>query len=181
VIDVGGVGYRVTVSLTSFSQMPAPGEPVTLYTHTHLREDGISLFGFTSLEEKNIFQKLISISGVGPKIALTILSGLPAGELADAIGGEDAVKLQSIPGVGKKTAERIIIELKDKITRGHPAAENTQAASGARRLYDDVLSALENLGYQKPVAEKAMRSVNWNEVSTIEAAIRATLKGLASS
>jgi Holliday junction DNA helicase RuvA len=179
VIDVGGVGYRVMVSLNSFSHLPDIGAPVTIHTHTHLREDQLSLFGFTTIEEKNIFQKLITISGVGPKSALTILSGIPAGELRDAISREDSVRLQSIPGIGKKTAERIIIELKDKLLKEHPASESLSAASGARRFYDDVLSALMNLGYQRPAAEKAMQRVPWNDMATLEAAIRATLKELA--
>lgn len=179
IIDVGGVGYRVTVSLNSFSGLPDVGTQVTIHTHTHLREDQISLFGFVTLEEKSIFQKLIAISGVGPKIALTILSGIPAIELAEAIGREDCLRLQSVPGVGKKTAERIIIELKDKLARDYPSAETATTAPGARRLYDDVLSALMNLGYQHPIAEKAMKRVSWNELSTIESAIRATLKELA--
>ena len=181
VIDVGGVGYRVAVSLNSFSHLPDVGEPITIHTHTHLREDQISLFGFTTLEEKTIFQKLIAISGVGPKIALTILSGIPAIELAEAIGREDCLRLQSVPGVGKKTAERIIIELKDKLAKDYPSVEAAATQPNSRRLYDDVLSALLNLGYQRPVAEKAMKRVSWNELTTIEAAIRATLKELAKS
>lgn len=181
VIDVGGVGYRVTVSLTSFSQLPETGNAVTVHTHTHLREDQISLFGFMTVEEKSVFQKLIAVSGVGPKMALTMLSGIPAVELAEAIGREDTPRLQSIPGVGKKTAERIIIELKDKLGREMNFSGAPAAASSTSRLYDDVLSALMNLGYQRPVAEKAMKRVEWNSMATIEAAIRATLKELARS
>jgi Holliday junction DNA helicase RuvA len=179
VVDVGGVGYHVMVSLTSFSQLPDIGAPVTIHTHTHMREDQLALFGFTTLEERMIFQKLISISGVGPKIALTILSGLPAAELAEAISREDALRLCSIPGVGKKTAERIIIELKDKLARDFPPSELPSTTQSSRRLYEDVLSALMNLGYQRPAAEKAMKRVSWQETTTIEAAIRATLKELA--
>ncbi len=179
VIGVGGVGYRVKVSLNSFSGLPDVGTPITIHTHTHLREDQISLFGFSTLEEKSLFQKLIAISGVGPKIALTILSGIPATELAEAISREDAPRLQSIPGVGKKTAERIIIELKDKLPREYPSPATSGVAHSTRRLYDDVVSALTNLGYQRQVAEKAARGVNWQDEMTIEAAIRATLKELA--
>ncbi len=179
IIDVGGVGYRVMASLNSFSHLPEVGSTVTIHTHTHMREDQIALFGFTSLEEKNIFQKLISISGVGPKIALTILSGIPASELAQAIGREDAAKLQSVPGVGKKTAERIIIELKDKLAKEYPSDISSAPASATRRIYEDVLSALMNLGYQRPAAEKAMKRVSWDETLTIEAAIRCTLREIA--
>jgi len=181
VIDVGGVGYRVMVSLTSFSQLPDAGAPVTIYTHTHLREDQLALFGFTTREEKAVFQKLIGISGVGPKSALTILSGIPAMELVAAIGREDVLRLQSIPGIGKKTAERIIIELKDKLAKDEQFFVSPSTAPPARRIYDDVLSALTNLGYQRLVAENAMKKVSWQEPITIENAIRVTLKELAKS
>lgn len=179
IVDVNGVGYRVLVSLTSFAALPETGNPVTIHTHTHLREDQLVLFGFTSLEEKSVFQKLIAISGVGPKIALTILSGIPARELAEAISLENTSRLQSIPGVGKKTAERIIIELKDKLMKEFPRAESQAGASQSNRFYDDVLSALMNLGYQRFQAEKAMQRIPWNEVETIQNAIRRTLKELA--
>jgi Holliday junction DNA helicase RuvA len=178
IIDVGGVGYRVMVSLTTFAGLPEPGESVTIQTHTHMREDAISLFGFTTVQEKNIFLKLISISGVGPKIALTILSGLPANDLADAIAREDVLRLQSVPGVGKKTAERIVVELKDKIAKEH-ALEPASHTGGSRQIYEDVLSALTNLGYQRAAAENAMKRVEWNDMKTIEAALRATLKEIA--
>ena len=178
IIDVGGVGYRVMVSLTTFAGLPEPGESVTIQTHTHMREDAISLFGFTTVQEKNIFLKLISISGVGPKIALTILSGLPANDLADAIAREDVLRLQSVPGVGKKTAERIVVELKDKIAKEH-TLEPASHTGGSRQIYEDVLSALTNLGYQRAAAENAMKRVEWNDMKTIEAALRATLKEIA--
>lgn len=178
IIDVGGVGYRVMVSLTTYAGLPEPDRIVTIHTHTHMREDAISLFGFTTIEEKNIFQKLISISGVGPKIALTILSGLPANELSDAISREDVARLQSVPGVGKKTAERIIIELKDKLPK-MSVTEPSLHAQTSRQVYEDVLSALMNLGYQRAAAEKAMKRVDWDGNTTIEAALRATLKELA--
>ena len=181
VIDVGGVGYHVMLSLTSFSQLPDIGAPVTIYTHTHLREDQLALFGFTTLEEKAVFQKLIAISGVGPKSALTILSGIPAMELVAAIGREDVLRLQSVPGIGKKTAERIIIELKDKLAKDEHLSVLPSTTPPARKLYDDVLSALTNLGYQRTVAENAMKKVSWQEPITIENAIRMTLKELAKS
>jgi Holliday junction DNA helicase RuvA len=179
IVDVQGVGYRVLVSLTSFAALPEVGSAVTIHTHTHLREDQLVLFGFTSLEEKSLFQRLISISGVGPKIALTILSGIPARELIDAISQENSSRLQSIPGVGKKTAERIIIELKDKLIKEFPRSQLQAAPGSSSRFYDDVLSALMNLGYQRSQAEKAMQRIPWNEVETIQNAIRRTLKELA--
>ena len=179
IVDVGGVGYRVFVSLTSFAALPETGASITIHTYTHLREDQLTLFGFMSMEEKEIFQKLIAVSGVGPKMALTILSGIPATELANAIAGENTARLQSIPGVGKKTAERITVELKDKLLAYLSHTEPTEATTTSNRLYNDVLSALTNLGYQRPQAEKAMKRVPWHEVDTIESAIRRTLKELA--
>lgn len=179
VIDVGGVGYRVFVSLTSFAALPEVGTPLTMLTHTHLREDQLTLFGFTTNEEKQIFQKLIAISGVGPKMALTILSGIPAVELAQAISGQNTSRLQSIPGVGKKTAERITVELKDKLLNLMPHISPDGTGAKPHRFYDDVLSALINLGYQRAQAEKAIRGVSWDEIETIENAILKTLKELA--
>ncbi len=179
IIDVNGVGYRVLVSLTSFAALPEVGSTLTIHTHTYFRDDGLSLFGFTTIEEKNLFQKLIAVSGVGPKIALTILSGIPAKELAQAISEQNVLRLKAIPGVGKKTAERIIIELKDKIIKDFSSLEYQSANVSPIQFYDDVLSALINLGYQRQQAEKAMQKIAWHEIQTIENAIRCTLKELA--
>jgi len=175
IIDIGGVGYRVMVSLTSFSNLPETGEKVTIHTHTHIREDQLALFGFTTIHEKEMFQKFINISGVGPKMALTILSGIPTNELINAIVTGNVTCLQSIPGIGKKTAERIIIELKDKIQDKIKHFESFPI-NKANRFHEDILSALTNLGYQKTTAERVLKNLSWDENTTIETAIRETLK-----
>lgn len=178
IIDVGGVGYRVFVSLNSFSDLPEVNSPVTVYTHTHMREDQLLLYGFTTQEEKNVFQKCISVSGVGPKMAMTILSGIPAQELAEAIAREDLLRLQSIPGVGKKTAERIVIELKDKFIQNKYTVAQSETQNKTNSVFNDTLSALINLGYQKPQAEKAVKAVDWEKNVKLETAIRTALKEL---
>ncbi|MFH0800586.1 MAG: Holliday junction branch migration protein RuvA [Pseudomonadota bacterium] len=176
VIDVGGVGYRVLVSLTTFSSLPEIGAKASVNVHTHVREDQLSLFGFATADEKTLFQRLISISGVGPKTALAILSGIPASDLVQAIAGEDRARLSTIPGIGKKTAERIIIELKDKLAREMPLAAAGYSVRG--RAYEDAVSALTNLGYQRAVAETALRKAGWSDNQPIEDSIRAALKEL---
>jgi Holliday junction DNA helicase RuvA len=175
IIDVNGVGYRVLVSFNSFSSLPEVNETVDIFTHTYLREDQLTLYGFVTPEEKEIFQKFISVSGVGPKMALTILSGTKPAEIAQAICNENTGFLQSIPGVGQKTAKRIVIELKDKM-KNYMSAETEESRPLADRLYDDVLSALTNLGYQRALAEKAIKKCAWDEKTTLENAIRDTLK-----
>lgn len=179
IIDVGGVGYRVLVSLTSFAALPEVGDPITILTHTHLREDQLTLFGFITGQEKEIFQKLIAVSGVGPKMALTILSGIPTTELTQAIMSRNTSRLQLIPGVGRKTAERITVELKDKLVGMMPRISADDASAKSNRFYEDVLSALTNLGYPRIQAENAMKNISWNEIQTIENAILKTLKELA--
>lgn len=159
IIDVAGVGYLVTVPLSTLQALPAPGETVTLLIHTHLREDALSLFGFSSELEKELFQVLMGVSGIGPKLALSILSGLPAEDLTAAIAGCDEARLSTVPGVGRKTAARICLELKDKvrllIPAGHPAAP----AAAAGGTDEDAVSALVNLGYKRPQAEETVRRV----------------------
>jgi Holliday junction DNA helicase RuvA len=161
VVDVGGVGYDVTIPVSTFSAVPDPGSEVKLRIHTHVREDAIALFGFASVEEKTIFEKLISVSGIGPKLAITVLSGLPTGDLVQAIRQGQLERLVRIPGVGKKTGERIILELRDKLEGvGLPAAAPPQAKTAEPALSDieqDVLSALVNLGCARPNAEAAIR------------------------
>jgi Holliday junction DNA helicase RuvA len=149
VVDVHGVGYEVFVPVTTYSAMPGEGADVTLDIHTHVREDAIALYGFSSKRERAIFEKLISISGIGPKLAVTILSGGPVEDLAAAIRRGDLARLTSMPGVGKKTAERIVVELKDKLKDfAEPAARGNAET--------DVLSALENLGYPRGLSEAAL-------------------------
>ncbi len=151
IVDCAGVGYDVAISVPTFSDLPTVGAEVSLFIHTHVREDALALYGFLRAEEKQLFERLISVSGIGPKLAITILSGMPAEEMVSAIRGNDVSKLTRIPGIGKKTAERMVLELRDKLDAF--AAAPVRAASPVE---DDVLSALLNLGYQRPAAEKAV-------------------------
>jgi Holliday junction DNA helicase RuvA len=153
VVETAGVGYDVTISVPTFSDLPALGAEVGLYIHTHVREDQIALYGFLRPSEKLLFEKLITVSGIGPKLAITILSGMAADEMVGAIRGNDIARLTRIPGIGKKTAERMVLELRDKLPEAGPAAP---AAPSLNATEEDVLSALLNLGYQRPVAEKAL-------------------------
>ncbi len=156
VVDVGGVGYDVTIPVSTFSALPDAGAEIRLRIHTHVREDAIALFGFASAEEKQVFERLIGVSGIGPKLAVTILSGLAAADLIRAIRSGEVERLVRVPGVGKKTAERMILELRDKLAA--PAAEGTRPDEPALSDVDrDVLSALLNLGCARPAAEAAVR------------------------
>ncbi len=160
VVETAGVGYDVTISVSTFSDLPGVGSEVALHIHTHVREDQIALFGFLRPAEKHLFEKLITVSGIGPKLAITILSGMPADEMVAAIRGNDAARLTRIPGIGKKTAERMVLELRDKL----PAERVGEAAAPAAltATEQDVLSALMNLGYQRTAAEKALSPVAKN-------------------
>ncbi|MFZ3265117.1 MAG: Holliday junction branch migration protein RuvA [Terriglobales bacterium] len=154
IVETHGVGYEVAISVPTFSEMPAAGSEVALHIHTHVREDALSLYGFLRLAEKHLFEKLLTVSGIGPKLAITILSGMPADEMVTAIRGGDLARLTRIPGIGKKTAERMVLELREKL----PAAAGAPEASPARAtpVEEDVVSALVNLGYQRAAAEKAL-------------------------
>ena len=157
IVDVGGVGYDVLVPLSTFYVVGDVAAGVTLRVHTHVREDVIALYGFATALEHDLFERLIAINGIGPKLALAVLSGIEPAELIKAIRLQDVARLTAIPGVGKKTAERIVLEMKDRL----PAAlQATGQGPGTLRpedqLRDDVLSALINLGYQRPAAEKAI-------------------------
>jgi holliday junction DNA helicase RuvA len=154
VIEAGGVGYDVTISVPTFSGLPGVGSELGLHIHTHVREDMIALYGFLLLAEKGLFEKLITVSGIGPKLAITILSGMAADELAGAIRGNDVARLTRIPGIGKKTAERMVLELRDRLPAG--GGETSPPVSAMSTVQEDVLSALVNLGYQRPAAEKAL-------------------------
>ena len=153
VVEAAGVGYDVTISVPTFSALPAAGAEASLHIHTQVREDQIALFGFLERDEKRLFEKLITVSGVGPKLAITLLSGLSSERLVQAIRAQDHAQLVRIPGVGKKLAERLVVELKDKLD-DFAVAPAQHAAQGP--AVDDVLSALTNLGYQRPAAEKAI-------------------------
>jgi Holliday junction DNA helicase RuvA len=154
IVETGGVGYNVTISVPTFSDLPGLGGEVALHIHTHVREDLLALYGFLRPAEKQLFEKLITVSGIGPKLAITILSGMAADEVVGAIRGNDVARLTRIPGIGKKTAERMVLELRDKL----PAAGTGEvtAVPTLSAIEEDVLSALMNLGYQKPAAEKAV-------------------------
>lgn len=180
-MDVGGVGYDVVIPLGTFAALPAVGEPVTLLVHTHVREDSLQLFGFASEPERQLFEKLISVSGIGPRVALTVLSGLPPGELATAIAAQDTRRLSSIPGIGKKLAERLGVELKDKMGDLGKAARASGAAPFTSAA-EDAVGALLNLGYKPAQAEAAVavasKSVGPDDLNgLIQAALRSLARG----
>jgi Holliday junction DNA helicase RuvA len=154
IIEAGGVGYDVTISVPTFTSLPREGDEVSLYIYTHVREDTLALFGFLERNEKRLFERLITVSGVGPKLAVTILSGLNPERTVTAIRGQDHATLTRIPGVGKKLAERLVVELKDKLEDMAAAPVVGVTAPAA----EDVLSALMNLGYQRPAAQKAIET-----------------------
>jgi Holliday junction DNA helicase RuvA len=161
IVETHGVGYDVVISVPTFSEMPAAGSEVALHIHTHVREDALSLYGFLRLAEKHLFEKLLTVSGIGPKLAITILSGMPADEMVTAIRGGDLARLTRIPGIGKKTAERMVLELREKLaaTTGTDVAGPVQTSP----VEEDVVSALVNLGYQRAAAEKALLSARGAE------------------
>jgi holliday junction DNA helicase RuvA len=182
-LDVQGVGYEVHIPLTSFYELPEEGNEVMLKVHTHVREDALSLFGFCSQREKDLFLKLISISGIGPKLAVCILSGAKVEELAQAIADGNLSRLTGIPGVGRKTAERVVLELKGQITPFllPEQVRAAGAATGADGLQEDILSALVNLGYPRAGAEKALSIVlrSGHAERSFEGLLRHTLQLLA--
>jgi len=166
VVDVGGVGYDVSVPLSTFYGLNDPGSDISLRIHTHVREDALALYGFATRLEQDLFERLIGISGIGPKLALAVLSGIETPELIRAIQRGDIARLTAIPGVGKKTSERIVLELKDRLPAAEPTTEPQGTSAEPPALRDDVLSALINLGYHRPLAEKA-----------VDVAIKATTDG----
>jgi Holliday junction DNA helicase RuvA len=177
VVETGGVGYEVTISVPTFSDLPALATEVSMHIHTHVREDLIALYGFLRPSEKLLFEKLITVSGIGPKLAITILSGMPADEMVRAIRGNDITRLTRIPGIGKKTAERMVLELRDKLPEPGPGSVPATPTMSATE--EDVLSALVNLGYQRPAAEKALGGVTKNgTAATFDAMFRDALAAL---
>jgi Holliday junction DNA helicase RuvA len=181
VVDVQGVGYEVNVPLSTYYDVGDEGSEVTLRIHTHVREDALQLYGFLTSLEQHVFERLIGISGIGPKLAVSVLSGSDTRELVDAVQRADVARLTRIPGIGKKTAERIVLELKERFAElavavgaGAPAA----AATGDR-LRDDLLSALQNLGYHRPLAEKAVdATLTSSAAPSFEDALKAALREL---
>jgi Holliday junction DNA helicase RuvA len=176
IIDVGGVGYQVLIPLNVFYRLPDVGAALTLQIHTHVREDAIQLFGFQDVAEKQVFLLLNGVGGIGPKLALNILSGIQAEDLARALRQGDHVRLVAIPGVGKKLAERMIVELKDKFsTFLTEPAENRRDEAGSQ-LFRDAVSALVNLGYRQPDAEKNVRDVLKSGQTALESVLKESLR-----
>jgi Holliday junction DNA helicase RuvA len=181
VVDVQGVGYEVLVPLSTFYDLGEEGADVQLRVHTHVREDALQLFGFLTELERQMFGRLITVSGVGPKLAVAVLSGLETRELVTAVQRADVARLTTIPGVGKKTAERIVLELKDRLMALVVPVTEAQApaASPTERMRVDLLSALQNLGYHRPQAEKAVEAaLAAQPEAALEEAMRAALREL---
>jgi Holliday junction DNA helicase RuvA len=158
IVECGGVGYDVTISVATFTSLPPEGAEARLHIHTHVREDALALFGFAEPMEKRLFEKLLTISGIGPKLAITVLSGIDTSRLVTAIRGGDHATLTRIPGIGKKTAERVVLELKDKLDDMAVTAGPSTAATNYGPAGDDALSAMVNLGYARPVAQRAIET-----------------------
>ena len=175
VVDVGGLGYQVLVSLNVFYRLPEIGQRVRFFTYTHVREDALQLFGFLEQEEKQIFLLLNNVAGIGPKLALNILSGIPAEELARALKEQDVARLVSIPGVGRKLAERMTVELHDKLLTVSLGIDGRAAQP---QLMRDALSALANLGYRASETERTVRDVLQEGKKTLEDLLKETLRRL---
>ena len=174
IVEAGGVGYDVTITVPTFSDLPASGSEVALFIHTHVREDALALFGFLRAAEKQLFEKLLQVSGIGPKLAITILSGMPATEMVGSIRSGDVARLTRIPGIGKKTAERMVLELRDKLE----AFGEAPAPKLATPVEEDVLSALVNLGYQRAVAERALAAAGNGKSGSFDVLFREALSAL---
>jgi Holliday junction DNA helicase RuvA len=175
IVEASGVGYQITISIPTFTGLPPLGSEVSLFIHTHVREDALALFGFLKAEDKQLFEKLLSVSGIGPKLAITILSGMAADAMVGAIRGNNVALLTRIPGIGKKTAERMVLELRDKLDSfGTP-----EAMAASTPVEEDVISALVNLGYQRPVVERAMTRLEKSTDESFDVLFRKTLAALA--
>ena len=182
-LDVQGVGYEVFIPLSTYYSLPNIDEITTLSSHTHVREDAIQLFGFLTRQEKDAFLLLTTVSGIGPKSALGILSALPVMDLVSAVQSGDVEKLESVPGIGKKTAGRLVLELKEKVVKLHPGLGHAIETRSSRQeaAIDDALSALTNLGYRAQDAKEALKEVvrAKPEAATLQELIRESLKQLA--
>lgn len=185
IIDVGGVGYEVTIPLSTFYELGDVGSEIKLRIFTHVREDSLQLFGFKTARERDLFLKLISVQGIGAKLGISMLSGMSADEIVGAIRTDNLARLTSIPGVGRKTAERIVIELRDKITDLSVAAAlgataTAGSSTGTETVFDDALSALVNLGYQRNAAEKSLQEAAKEGTDlTVQKLLRSALQKLA--
>jgi holliday junction DNA helicase RuvA len=175
IVEAAGVGYEVNISIPTFTDLPALGADVSLFIYTHVREDALALFGFLKAEDKQLFEKLISVSGIGPKLAITILSGMPADTMVAAIKSNNLAALTRIPGIGKKTAERMVLELRDKLD----ALKGAEMAAAASPVEEDVISALVNLGYQRTLVEKALGRVTKSADESFDTLFRKSLAALA--
>lgn len=184
IVDVGGVGYDVSIPLSTFYELGEVGNDVQLRIYTHVREDAIQLFGFSSERDRDLYLKLISVQGVGPKSGITMLSGMNADEIIDAIRKDNLAKLTAIPGVGRKTAERLVIELRNKVGELAAAAAAAPGSgpkpAGDSDAFDDALSALVNLGYQRNAAEKAIQDIRREGADqNVQKILRSALQRLA--
>ncbi len=179
IVDVAGVGYRLMIPLSTFYALPEEGD-VRLHVHTHVKEDAIHLYGFWTLQEKEMFLLLLTISGIGPKVALNILSNIPVAELRAALSEGDSRRLSALPGVGKKTADRLVLELQEKIRRlgAPPAASAAKSAPGASLPFDDSLSALINLGYKESQARKVLEAMEIPPGTPLETILKGALRVL---
>src|SRR5436190_10837587 len=175
IVETAGVGYDVTLSVPAFTELPPLGSEVAFHIHTHVREDQIALYGFLRPEEKQLFEKLITVSGIGPKLAVTILSGMPTDDMVNSIRANDVAKLTRIPGIGRKTAERMVLELRDKLPP--IGVDQVNVVPSLSATQEDVLSALLNLGYQRGAAEKALGTVEKH--TSFDAMFRASLAFMA--
>lgn len=180
VLSVGGVGYRVQIPFSTYYELPEEGGETSLQIYTHVKEDAINLYGFRTLAEKEMFQLLISVSGVGPKLATNILSNIAADELSQALIRGDLGRLSAIPGIGKKTAERLVLELREKLKKLAPTAlaHETAPASTTQDIRDDVISALVNLGYKEALVQKALGDMTVSAGDTVEELLKQALKKL---
>jgi Holliday junction DNA helicase RuvA len=179
VVECAGVGYEVAISVATFSALPDEGTQARLHIYTRVAEDALALYGFAELSEKRLFEKLLTISGIGPKLAITVLSGIDAGRLVTAIRGGDHASLVRIPGIGKKTAERVVLELKDKLD--DLATAPVEAAPSLGAIGEDALSALVNLGYQRAAAQKAIENAIGRDAAarhSFEALFRAAMAAI---
>jgi Holliday junction DNA helicase RuvA len=181
VVDVGGVGYRVFVSLTTFSALPGVGREVTLEVHTHVRDDALQLYGFASRKEKQVFELMIGVAGIGPKLATNVLSGIPADEMVDAVIEGNVTRLVAVPGVGRKLAERLTVELRERavLLRNGRNGAPTGADGAGSSVLREATSALVNLGYRAVEAERAVKSAAKRGEGRLEDVIRLALQGLA--
>jgi Holliday junction DNA helicase RuvA len=180
IVDVQGVGYEVHVPLSTYYELGDDGVEVALRIYTHVRDDALQLYGFLTSLEQQLFERLIGISGIGPKLAVAILSGIEPRELVTAVQRADVARLTGVPGIGRKTAERIVLELKDRLTHlPVPDVDRVATVPAGDRLRDDLLSALQNLGYHRPLAEKAVESaLAATTTPTFEQALKAALREL---